>query len=330
MIRTKITKVERHEKDVLVRITFIISLILLIISFIYLYDIVFVAMEVENDSAEQEIIMADLEYNSYVVEEPLNIVVSDKSYFLTHLSADGKYYTYSYSEGDGNTVWDLLTRCSVFINENDYVNYSTDTLLQPDMYVEVGRVTYEDYVQKIDIPFETVEIPLVYAKNYSTKFNDIPGIPGVKEIKQRRKYIDGKLVQTTVINEKIASKPVSATKYVDKSGTLLNEGNGAPVNSIAVLDCVATAYSYAEAGGLKTFLGDKTQVGYIAVDPKVIPLGSLLYVVLDNGYVYGYCEARDTGGLIKGPKIDLFLPSMADVKEFGRKNCKVYILRYGF
>ncbi|MFT8872201.1 MAG: peptidoglycan-binding protein [Sporolactobacillus sp.] len=59
----------------------------------------------------------------------------------------------------------------------------------------------------------------------------------------------------------------------------------------------------------------------VAVDPSVIPLGTKLYV---EGY--GYAVAADTGGAIKGQKIDLFFNSNADALQWGRRTVKVQIL----
>jgi len=64
--------------------------------------------------------------------------------------------------------------------------------------------------------------------------------------------------------------------------------------------------------------------GVVAVDPKVIPLGSQLYVV-----GYGPAIAADTGGLIKGNIIDIFLDSEAACRQWGRRKFQVYILRKG-
>ncbi len=59
----------------------------------------------------------------------------------------------------------------------------------------------------------------------------------------------------------------------------------------------------------------------IAVDPNVIPLGSKVYV---EGY--GYATASDTGGAIKGNKIDVFIPSHDAAMSWGRKTVKVQVL----
>ena len=68
-------------------------------------------------------------------------------------------------------------------------------------------------------------------------------------------------------------------------------------------------------------------MGTVAVDPKVIPLGTALYIVTDDGeYIYGYCIAEDTGGAVKGNIVDLFFNTLAECYAFGRRNCTVYVL----
>jgi 3D (Asp-Asp-Asp) domain-containing protein len=68
-------------------------------------------------------------------------------------------------------------------------------------------------------------------------------------------------------------------------------------------------------------------VGYVAVDPKVIPLGSKLYITTPSGnIVYGMAVAADTGGAIKGNKIDLYYNTYSECVQFGRRTCTVYVL----
>lgn len=99
-----------------------------------------------------------------------------------------------------------------------------------------------------------------------------------------------------------------------------------------VITCTATAYTSApdECGPWAdgyTATGAKCEVGVVAVDPKVIPLGTKLYIeTVDGSFVYGYCSAEDTGGAIKGNKIDLAMNTKSDCFQFGRRQVKVYIL----
>ncbi len=72
----------------------------------------------------------------------------------------------------------------------------------------------------------------------------------------------------------------------------------------------------------RTYTGKKARYGLVAVDPKVIPLGTELFI---EGY--GKAEAADIGGAIKGNKIDLCFTTYAEAKKYGRKKIKVYILK---
>ena len=71
----------------------------------------------------------------------------------------------------------------------------------------------------------------------------------------------------------------------------------------------------------RTATGRKPQVGVVAVDPRVIPLGTKLYI---EGY--GNAVAGDTGGAIKGNRIDLFFNTRAEAIRFGRRSVKVHIV----
>lgn len=77
-----------------------------------------------------------------------------------------------------------------------------------------------------------------------------------------------------------------------------------------------------------THTGNRTSSGYyptlktVAVDTNIIPMGSLLYI---EGY--GLRVAMDTGGLIKGNKLDIFVDSYDEAVQKGlKKNIKVYLL----
>ena len=90
----------------------------------------------------------------------------------------------------------------------------------------------------------------------------------------------------------------------------------------------ATAYSTApsENGGYTvSAMGNPLGYGIVAVDPNVIPLGSKVYVTSPDGsWSYGVASAEDTGGAIRGNKIDLCYDTNASA--FGRKSCVVYVL----
>lgn len=122
--------------------------------------------------------------------------------------------------------------------------------------------------------------------------------------------------------EKPVEEPVAEEAPAEKSGDF---------SYSKVIDMSATAYdaSYESNGpwGAVTAMGTNLRPGVVAVDRKVIPLGTKLYIESTDGWPdYGFAVAEDVGGAIKGNKIDLFYESSDTVYKFGRRNVKVYVL----
>jgi 3D (Asp-Asp-Asp) domain-containing protein len=101
----------------------------------------------------------------------------------------------------------------------------------------------------------------------------------------------------------------------------LSRGWGAPERYKRVFTARSTAYSPASAGGNITYSGTTVRRGVVAVDPRVIPMGTRMYV---EGY--GYAIAEDTGGAIKGNKIDVAFLSNYECYQWGVRDVTVYIL----
>lgn len=99
-------------------------------------------------------------------------------------------------------------------------------------------------------------------------------------------------------------------------------------NEGKLMNMQATAYTPdpAENGGYSTTaMGTPLVRGVAAVDPNVIPLGTVLWV---EGY--GYVRAEDTGGAIKGNRIDLLFPTKEEARRFGRRNVRIKVMPPGF
>ena len=113
-------------------------------------------------------------------------------------------------------------------------------------------------------------------------------------------------------------------QHSDKDGGgYLSFASGDTMAYDAITTCNATAYS----GGVATASGYPVGVGNIAVDPSVFPYGTRMYVeTTDGSWVYGMAVARDTGGAIKGHKLDLWFTSYGEACSFGRHDCTVYVL----
>ena len=139
-------------------------------------------------------------------------------------------------------------------------------------------------------------------------------------VKSNEKLVDGKIVpkeEEKTSSEKPSSETSTETSSTNSSASSFN------YSQILVMDATSYTDDPAENGGYNTTkLGTPLRYGVVAVDPKVIPLGTKLYI---EGY--GYAVAEDTGGAIKGNRIDLCFTNKAQANAFGRKNVKVYILK---
>lgn len=143
---------------------------------------------------------------------------------------------------------------------------------------------------------------------YST--NGVDGIYGagtVQAVKAFQK--DNKLKVTGIID--------THTKNAIESQ------RGVPTKYVKKMKMEATAYSaYDPGNGQYTRNGNKLRRGYIAVDPKVIPLGTEVFI---EGY--GYAVADDIGGAIQGHIIDVAMDSHQEAIQFGRQQVVLYILK---
>lgn len=164
------------------------------------------------------------------------------------------------------------------------------------------------------------------------------GVNGEKIVTYNVKYENGvevsrEATETIVVKEPVikvveygAENPVTVTfdssaDYVDTS----------TLNYSYYIDCEATAYDLSpeENGGYggQSATGVPLDKGVIAVDPRVIPLGSRVYIeAIDGSWSYGYAVAADTGGAIKGKRVDLCYRTQYECIQFGRRACRVYIL----
>jgi 3D (Asp-Asp-Asp) domain-containing protein len=120
-----------------------------------------------------------------------------------------------------------------------------------------------------------------------------------------------------------------------KTAQIVTTTSGQSLSFSKVINIKATAYSDApeENGwGPVDYFGDPLKLGTIAVDPRVIPLGTKVFI---TGYDFEglptgglVATASDKGGAIKGKRIDIFVPGSRDfVSGFGVQNVKVYVLK---
>lgn len=117
--------------------------------------------------------------------------------------------------------------------------------------------------------------------------------------------------------------PMSDMKMPD---SLTFDEYGVPTNYLYCLEGKATAYY----GGPGTATGQRVHQGCVAVDPRIIPYGTEMWIVSSDGrYIYGYSRAEDTGGFIyysRGPLVDLYMDTYSSCCAWGLRYVKIYIL----
>lgn len=215
---------------------------------------------------------------------------------------------------------------------------------------EITRLTFEDVqpgmvIQHIDVrtEYETVDQPIHYKEEVikdSSQYTDysrvkVAGENGVKRIVRRLVYKDGALASYEIMNQIVLKEAVDEVKI---QGTKIRyqthftgetrEWRPKPTSAQIKQTMVATEITAYTHTGRKTATGKWPKIGYVAVNPNVIPYGTKLYIP-----GYGYCTAQDTGafrheqGGMKN-QIDIFLNTEKECKSWGRKrNITIYILK---
>ena len=139
-----------------------------------------------------------------------------------------------------------------------------------------------------------------------------------------REEIELKDVEIKRLQDKVAKLDKQLTSIKKREYPQISRGETQAKKEFYVEATAYTAYCKG-CSGLTRWreldLRKNPHLKVIAVDPKLIPLGSKVYV---EGY--GYAIAADTGGGIKGYEIDIFMPNVSDALEWGRKRVRVRVL----
>lgn len=231
----------------------------------------------------------------------------------------------------GGTVADALELVGVSSLSHDVTNASPTDMLKSGLSICVEKTEYQERVVTEVVPYlSTVrrsdDVPA------GSRVIERAGVNGEKTYVYHDYYENGEVVRSELISETLTVQPVNEIAVVGNGSVSVSpvalalDANGVPLKYKKVL--TGTACAYTAQPGARTSTGTVPAIGTIAVNPKVIPYGSKLYVVSQNGYVYGYGIASDTGGSLLKNKIlvDLYMDTKSDCYAFGRRTVNVYIL----
>ena len=210
-----------------------------------------------------------------------------------------------------HTTAELLERAGLTYTADDLLTPAADEIVPEGSGITVQRVTYNEYTVDEVVPTEIEEIPTsLFYRKQSKVMTLEEGHDGQDTVVYREKWIDGEWAETNEVGR-------------------VNEAEMVPVEGVAATYTGQRATGYSASATAKGASGRRLTYGTVAINPGVIPYGSLLYITSDDGkFVYGYAYAADTGtALVQGKAfIDLYYETYEESVENAVIPVTVYVL----
>ena len=244
------------------------------------------------------------------------------------------------------TVGELLAEQGVILDSDDEVVPTAETELSHNLTIDVLRVEYVTREATEKVPFSKKTVKSASMTKGTSKITT-KGVNGTKTVVYKDKIVNGEVAETSFVSETVTKNPVAQVTtvgtLVKSSGNSKIEKNGNPISELTLPskysigeNNIPTSYKYTIKGkaaaycqpGGKTATGKAVKPGLIAVNPKQIPYGTDMWIISDDGIVYGYCIAADTGGFVNKGKftVDLYMNSTSQCRQWGSRNVTIYIL----
>ena len=250
--------------------------------------------------------------------------------FSVTIEADGQEYPVRMVMG---TVADALERAGITLDADDYTEPALSARVTAGSKIEVHRVEYQDKVETQAVPYDTEYVyTSLYFRNTGHTTTMQHGAEGQQTVTTRERWVDGELENSVVTDVTTTVEPTDHVVKTYGAGAPVSPLTGpdgttnAPASYSKVLTGKATGY-YSKSGKGSSGLG--LGYGTVAVDPSVIPYGTLLYITsTDGSFVYGYAVATDTGIAVQDGRIlvDLFYKTYAESVINGAINVNVYVV----
>lgn len=237
------------------------------------------------------------------------------------------------------TAGELLQRLGLELTGEDVVSHGLEELCTEGMELRIDRVVTRQETYTAAVPHETRRCNDESLPE-GTEQVLLEGIDGELSCSAEVTYRNGAEISRRVLSETVTRHPVTEIVGVgtgkpaeSTDGPRIGEGSirlptGEVLHYYDTATIRATAYTQTDPGcdGL-TATGTNVRRGTVAVDPRFIPYGTRMFIQSASGsYVYGIAVAEDCGGDIKGDRMDLYLPTYEEAREFGRRVCTVYFL----
>lgn len=240
----------------------------------------------------------------------------------------------------GETVQTLLEGLDIPFGGDYTVSAALGDATYDGMEIFVDCVLQQQQTYTMDMPFETT-----YCYDPDLGEDEqivmVEGADGQRQVTADVVYVNSVEKSRTVVSETVLQQPVNRVIVVGTAeqssdvDTAPAIGDGVIVTSDGQVltysskkQFKATAYTHTDAGcDMITATGTTVHWGTVAVDPTVIPYGTRMFIITNDGaYVYGLSTAEDCGGAIKGDRLDLYFPTDPECWEFGVRAATVYFL----
>ena len=216
------------------------------------------------------------------------------------------------------TVGEVATALGI-TNPNVKLIPGADTAVTANMQIKAVTITQQVVDQEIPIVHPVIRQPdntMEKGEEHVAEY----GEDGRRAAKVKLTYEDGVQTASEILTETVIQEPKVKIIRVGTRDTVDTSRGTMRFRRAEWME--ASAYLPNDGGGDGiTATGIMARHGIVAVDPSFIPLGSRLYIP-----GYGLALAADTGGAIRGDKIDLCMEDSGDAWRFGRQTIKVYVL----
>lgn len=236
----------------------------------------------------------------------------------------------------GATTAELLAQAGLTWTEDDLLTPAADEAVPEGGSVTLQRVSYVDYSQNVVVPTEIEEVPTsLFYKKQSKTVTMQEGSDGLDTVYYRETWIDGTLAATDEIGREtqIGMVPTLQKVYGEKVPVSQFVGpeivDGAPVEGVAEVYTNQRSTGYSASATAKGASGRRLTYGTVAINPNIIPYGSLMYITSADGkFVYGYAYAADTGAaMMQGSAfIDLYYETYDESVDSAVIPVTVYVL----
>ncbi len=236
----------------------------------------------------------------------------------------------------GATSAELLAQLGITYDDNDILTPAADEIVPEGTALTLQRVEYQEYTEDVVIPAEVEEIPSsLFYRSQDDVLTLQEGSDGLDTVTWRDIYIDGQWSEKVEIDRQtqVEMVPEIIKTYGEDVPVSCYTGpevvDGVPVEGVVETYTGQRSTGYSASATAKGASGRRLIYGSVAVNPSVIPYGTLLYITSDDGsFVYGYAYAADTGtAMMTGHAfIDLYYETYAESVENAVIPVTVYVI----